>query len=202
MSKDWTGNSKTTFSVLGSSNHSERDRADHDYYATDPVAIDLLKQTGFFRGVKNIWEPACGGGHLSKRMLDLGYKVTSTDLYYHGYGVSDLDFLSIPEISGYDAIVTNPPYKYALEFCRKSIELGVPKVAMFLKLTFLEGVKRHKFFEKNPPRYIAVSVNRIQCALNGDPDEFKKSSAACYAWFIWEKGYTGKPEILWIKKDN
>lgn len=202
MSKDWTGNSKTTFSVLGSSNHSERDRADHDYYATDPVAIDLLKQTGFFRGVKNIWEPACGGGHLSKRMLDLGYKVTSTDLYYHGYGISDLDFLSIPEISGYDAIVTNPPYKYALEFCRKSVELGVSKVAMFLKLTFLEGVKRHKFFEKNPPRYIAVSVNRIQCALNGDPDEFRKSSAACYAWFIWEKGYTGKPEILWIKKDN
>ena len=25
-----------------------------------------------------------------------------------------------------------------------------------------------------------------------------KSSAACYAWFVWEKGYTGKPEIDWI----
>lgn len=202
MSKDWTGNSKTTFSVLGSSRHSKRDRAEHDYYATDPIAIDLLKQTGFFKGVKNIWEPACGGGHLSKRMEEFGYNVTSTDLYEHKYGETGVDFLSIKEKPDFDAIVTNPPYKYALEFCKKSIELKVPKVAMFLKLTFLEGSKRLKFFEKHPPKYVAVCVNRLQCALNGDPEEFKKSSAACYAWFIWENGYKGKPKILWIKKNS
>lgn len=73
-------------------------------------------------------------------------------------------------------------------------------VCMFLKLTFLEGVGRQELFQKHPPRTVAVFTRRIQVARNGDPEMFKKSSAACYAWFIWEKGYTGKPEIVWINK--
>ncbi len=26
----------------------------------------------------------------------------------------------------------------------------------------------------------------------------KESSAVCYAWFVWEKGYTGLPQVDWI----
>ena len=200
MSKDWTGNKTTTFSTLGASNHSSHKREKHDYYATDPVAIDMLAQTGFFDGVRTVWEPACGGGHLAKRMAELGMEVYASDLYNQGYGVYGVDFLETQSVDGEDAVVTNPPYKYALEFCRKCVELGVSKFAMFLKLTFLEGAKRKAFFEQYPPRYVAVCVNRIQCALNGDPEMFAESSAACYAWFIWKKRYHGAPEIKWITK--
>ncbi len=42
MPKDWTGNRKTTFVTLGASNHSNHDRAENDYYATEPKAIDFL----------------------------------------------------------------------------------------------------------------------------------------------------------------
>ena len=202
MAKDWTGNKATTFVTLGASNHSEHEREKHDYYATDPIAVDMLAQTGFFNGVEKVWEPACGEGHLSKRMIEMGLNVHSTDLFDHGFGNTGLDFLAIPDACGFDAIVTNPPYKYALEFCQKCVDLGAPKFAMFLKLTFLEGQKRQPFFAQHPPRYVAVCVNRVQCALNGDADMFAKSSAACYAWFIWEKGYKGKPEILWIAKEK
>ena len=31
MSKDWTGNKKTTFVTLGASNHTDHERAEHDY---------------------------------------------------------------------------------------------------------------------------------------------------------------------------
>ena len=92
-----------------------------------------------------------------------------------------------------------PPYKYALEFRQKALEL-IPvgnKVAFFLKLTFLEGQKRRKFFEKNPPKVVYVSSARLNCAKNGDFDAYK-SSAMAYAWFVWEKGFTGKPVIEWI----
>lgn len=203
MDKDWTGNSRTTFSVLGASNHSDYERQEHDYYATDPVAVDMLAQTGFFDGVKTVWEPACGGGHLAERMKKW-VNVISTDKYAYGYKVTGLkDFLAGDNVfANVDAIVTNPPYKYALEFCEKCIKLGVPRFAMFLKLTFLEGSKRQEFFKKYPPRYVAVCVNRVQCALNGDPEMFAKSSAACYAWFIWEKGYKGRPEIMWVTKGD
>jgi hypothetical protein len=42
----------------------------------------------------------------------------------------------------------------------------------------------------------------LQCAKNGDFETYKKGvgSAMCYAWFIWEKGYKGKPEIDYINK--
>ena len=26
----------------------------------------------------------------------------------------------------------------------------------------------------------------------------KESSAVCYCWFVWEKGYKGKPTVDWI----
>lgn len=201
MDKDWTGNKATTYAVLGASNHVDHDRAEHDYYATDPIAIKMLNKTDFFDGVNTIWEPAAGGGHLVRAMRDLGLNVIASDKYSHeGIELDAIwDFLNDNPIKC-DAIVTNPPYKYALEFCERAIENGPKKVAMFLKLTFLEGQKRQKFFQDHPPRYVAVCVNRVQCALNGDKEMFSKSSAACYAWFIWEKDYKGRPEILWVVK--
>lgn len=201
MTKDWTGDQSSVFCTLGASNHSNLKRVQHDYYATDPLAVDLLyQQTPFFKGVSSVYEPACGGGHLARRLEELGFEVRATDLYDHGYGESGMDFLSLNSISE-DVIVTNPPYKYALEFCQHAVLL-CPKVAMFLKLTFLESQRRLAFFQKCPPRYVAVFSQRMQCARNGDEVAFSQPSAACYAWFIWERGYKGNPEILWINKNK
>ena len=201
MSKDWTGNKASTFATLGASNHVEHDRGAHDYYATDPIAVDMLAQTGFLDDKNTIWECACGGGHLAKRLKELGKEVIATDLYDYGLegAKSGVDFLQIKDGEKCDAIITNPPYKYAQEFCEKATKL-CPNVAMFLKLTFLEGAKRQPFFKANPPKYVAVCVNRVQCAINGDKEMFSKSSAACYAWFIWGGEHKGNPEILWINK--
>lgn len=194
--KDWSGNKKSTFVTLGASSHSTSTRQEHDYYATSPEAIDALHTIMPLKNLE-IWEPACGGGHLSKRMEDFEAVVTSTDLYDRGYGDSGIDFFSTETLLA-PVIVTNPPYKYATEFLEHAIELGADKVAMFLKLTFLEGQKRRKLFERYPPKTVAVFSKRVQVAINGDPEMFKKSSAACYAWFIWEKGYQGKPEVVWL----
>jgi hypothetical protein len=61
MSKDWTGNGRNSiYSTLGASSHSDYDRAENDYYATSPTAIDKLFAVHKFD--QSIWEPACGGG--------------------------------------------------------------------------------------------------------------------------------------------
>lgn len=44
----------------GFTSHSNLERQPDDYYATDPVAIDLLLKQEQFNS--NIWECACGGG--------------------------------------------------------------------------------------------------------------------------------------------
>ncbi len=195
MNRDWTGNKKATFVTLGASSHSTTARQEDDYYATDPITVGELLSVEQFNGT--IWEPSCGEGHLSKELEKAGYEVVSTDLIDRGYGTGGVDFFKQDKLLG-DNIITNPPYKYATEAVKHSIQLGADKTAMFLKLTFLEGKARNKLFKQYPPKKVWVYSSRRQVAINGDPEMFKKSSAAAYAWFVWEKDYKGTPEIGWI----
>lgn len=194
--KDWTGNSKSTYVTLGASNHTNHDRAAGDYYATDPaMAVQLMQLEALY----NVWEPACGAGHLAEEIKKAKRLGKATDLYDRGYkyGESGIDFLAA-KLPWKGDIVTNPPYKYALEFTQHALTL-IPqgyKVCMFLKLTFLESQARYQFFKDFPPCRIYVSVKRAQCGMNG---VFEGSSAACYAWFVWEKGSICKfPRLAWF----
>lgn len=146
----------------------------------------------------DIWECACGEGHLSERLEEHGYNVLSTDLIDRGFGRGGVDFLKQTYNFKGD-IITNPPYKYATEFVYKALDLinDGNKVAMFLKLLFLEGKARKQLFKKHPPRTIYVSSSRLLCAMNGDFITYK-SSAVAYAWFVWEKGYKGPTMVKWI----
>lgn len=182
------------FRTLGASNHSSSKREEFDYYATDPIAIELLLQYETFNN--NIWECACGEGHISKVLKNFGYNVYSTDLINRGYQDDQIDFLNTYMMFNGD-IITNPPFKHAQKFVEKALSLVNygSKVAMFLRLTFLEGKKRKKLFIEQPFKKIYIFSSRIQCGKNGI---FKGSSVVAYAWFIWEKGYSGKPTIEWI----
>lgn len=194
--KDWTGNTNSIYVTMGASNHSNLDREENDFYATEPKAIELLLDLEKFDN--NIWECACGEGHLSKELVKKGYNVKSTDLINRGYGRGGVDFLKCKDVF-YGDIITNPPYKYAKEFVYKAIDL-IPtgnKVIMFLKVQFLEGKARKELFKTNPPKKIYISSSRLNCAKNGEFEKYP-SSAIAYAWFIWEKGYSGETVVRWF----
>ena len=117
--------------------------------------------------------------------------------------VDKLNFLSPANNARWDGhIVTNPPYSKGLDIVAKALSL-VPdgrKVAMFLKVTFLEGKERRKLFESCPPKTVWVSSSRILCAKNGDFERMKAGggSAVAYAWYVWEKGYKGDTAVKWF----
>ena len=194
---DWTGNQISSFVCNGASNHSDKERQSDDYYATEPKAVtELLKHESF---CKDVWECAVGGGHIAQVLSDNGYIVECSDIIDRGYPETKLmDFLEFDNSNQKD-IITNPPYKFAKEFVLHALEIsgGGVKVAMFLKLTFLEGQARKSLFEKYPPRTVYVFSKRVKCAKDGD-FENTPSSAVAYAWFIWEKGFQGKTELRWI----
>lgn len=197
MAQDWTGNSRSTYSTLGASNHSSEDRQEDDFYATDPKAVEALLKVEKFSHY--ILEPACGMGHISHTLEQAGYEVISQDKIYRGYGLKETkDFFGIEKIMKID-IITNPPYKYAAEFVEHALDIvdEDSKVAMFLKLTFLESVKRLKLFKKYPPQTVYVFSKRQVCAKNGDFDA-ANTAAVAYAWFVWKKGFTGDPVIKWL----
>lgn len=197
---DWTGNATSIYATHGASNHSDSERAELDYYATDPEAVEALLSVERFDHY--ILEPACGGCHISKVLIDNGFDVESFDIVNRTslYQTGVRDFLEFnPKPRNSRDIITNPPYKYAAEFAEHALDISqeTVKVAMFLKLTFLEGAKRKRLFDKYPPKKIYVFRNRIDCWKNGIRPN-KPSKAVCYAWFVWEKGFMGLPKISWI----
>lgn len=191
------GTNEDIYRMLGASSHTESERQKEDYYATYPLAVEKLLKNEEFN--EHIWECACGEGHISKVLRKHGYNVFSTDIINRGYGDDTYDFLSGDVNKFYGDIITNPPYKQAQEFIEEALNV-IPygnKVAMLLRLQFLEGKKRRELYKYNPPKRIYVFSGRIPCAKNGDFGEANRSAVA-YAWFVWEKGFQGEPVIRWI----
>ena len=195
MSKDWTGNSKAAIAGIAPSNHSLKNRESDDFYATDPKAVDMLCNLEKFS--QTILEPACGQGHIAKALKSHGYKVLAYDLIDRGYGTTGIDFLALEKQNINADVITNPPYKLAQEFVEKAMSVIAPghKVAMFLKLTFLETARRRELFKKYPPKTVYVASQRIACWPNGKPTT---QSMVCYAWFVWEKGFSGDTILKWF----
>lgn len=177
-----------TFITMGA-NGLVSNREENDFYATEPKATELLLEKETFN--KNILEPCVGMGHIRDVLVSNGYSVTATDLIYRGVDdIKQEDVFDIKEFNG--DIITNPPYKIALPILKHRLDI-IPegnKIAMFLKVLFLEGKERKKFFEENPPKVIYVASGRLNCAKNGEFDKYP-SSAVAYAWFVFEKGYKG-----------
>jgi len=186
------------FTVIGASNHAIEERELYDFYATEPKATELLLKLEKFD--KNIWECACGMGHISKVLEKHGYNVKSTDLIDRGYGQAGVDFLSIDILYWEGDIITNPPYKYSQEFIEKALQIikNGNKVAMFLPIQFLEGKKRKYLFKTHPIKTVYVSSSRLNCSKNGDFEKYGFNSARDYAWFIWEKVYDGETILKWF----
>ena len=193
MEKKFNKNFRTVRGCLGARNETTDDREEYDYYATEPKAIEWLMKIENLD--KNIWECACGEGHLAKPLIRAGYNVKCTDIIDRGFGIGGVDFLKENEPYNGD-IVTNPPYSQALKFIKHALSLvgDGQKVIMFLKVQFMEGQKRKSFFENTPPKTIWVSSSRIKCGKNG----IFKNSMMAFAWYIWEKGYHGPTVLKWF----
>ena len=180
-----------------------RERAEDDYYATPHIATEMLLDNVSFSG--NFLEPCVGGGHIADVIKKYyNSEVFGCDLVDRGYSTTFVaDFLTQEFDRKFDNIVTNPPYSLAQEFLEKGMEVinDNGKIAMFLKIQFLEGAKRKEMFSKYPPKYIYVFSKRQNPWRNGSSvDEKGKpwSSTMCFAWFIWEKGFKGEPIVRWI----
>jgi len=124
------------------------------------------------------------GGNLSKELTKLGYDVTkNTDLFDRGFGTIGVDFLECTDV--FDGnIITNPPFTLLNEFILKGIELASNKLYIFGRIQTVESVGRwNSIFKNYKPAYICPFVKRIKCYTRTHEI---KSSAVCYAWFIWD----------------
>jgi hypothetical protein len=167
-------------------------RPEDDFYPTPPEATMRLMEVEDFTGF--VWEPACGDGSMSRVLKDF-IGVVSTDLIDRGYGSCGIDFLAETRLRAQN-IVTNPPYRLAQKFAEHGLELGVRKMALLLKLNFLEGQSRSKFLALSPLKHVWVFRKRLTMTRNGE--RVRNSGMIAYAWFVWENGYDESPKIGWL----
>lgn len=185
--------SHNVYITLGASNHTDKERHRDDLYCTHPDATKKLLDVERF-SVK-IWEPCDGLGHISDVLIENGYNVRRSDLYTRGRDIEQLDFLSNGDEWNGD-IITNPPYSCATKMVRKALSVVAEgyKVAMWLRILYLESAERKRLFEEFPPVRVWISSRRIPCGKEG---KFG-ASAQGYAWFIWQKGHYGETILKWF----
>lgn len=179
-------------SIVGSS-RKNGDREANDFYPTPSYAVESLLERESFEG--EVWECACGEGDISETLINKGFKVYSSDLIDRGYG-NQGDFLNSNRKT--NNIITNPPYKLALDFVLKAKECSSDKIAMFLKTVWLESESRYEMFQDRnfPLKTVYQFSKRVSLYKNGT--KMKNSGMIAYAWYVWDKNYKGKPTIEWI----
>ena len=175
-------------SIVGFSN----DRAESDYYPTPQSTTRALMEREGFDGL--VWECACGDGRMAEVIKEYNPIYASDIREDLGYGDGGFDFLlqnrTVPNI------ITNPPYKLAQQFLERALVLAEAKIAMLLKLVFLESASRYNLLKSSPLQTVYVFSKRQKIYKNGDVG--KNSGLIAYAWFVWDKDYNGKPTIEWI----
>lgn len=183
--------------IAARSNDDNYSREKNDFYPTPERATLALLGAESFEG--DIWEPACGDGAISKPFEAAGHRVVSSDLVDRGYGEARIDFL-MEYLSRAPNVVTNPPFKLAVPFVRKALELTTAKVAMLLKIAFLEGIERGELFRTTPLARVHVFSQRLAFVPGGSDPARKLDGGGmmAFAWFVWDHAYKGRPEIHWL----
>lgn len=204
--KEWNGNKKSVRVMNGDAHNP--DRAEADYYTTDPAAVEEFLELAFpsycntFKHPYVVWEPACGCGNISKVLKKRFEKVISTDLYDRGYGDNyftlkngqkvhqPIDFLQTTSLPDpyIKMIITNPQYSLSDEFIQHALDL-LPEDGDYialLNINYLAGKKRFETIYKNGYlQQVYIYTHRINCYKNNQPTGH--SSPVNYGWFCFSK---------------
>tara|TARA_R110002020_G_C16027418_1_gene752555 strand:+ start:23 stop:562 length:540 start_codon:yes stop_codon:yes gene_type:complete len=167
-------------------NH-DKNRVKNDFYPTPfNATYELLEKEKL---LDPIYECACGDGAISKVLIEKGYEVYSSDLIDRGYGEVGVDFLKSTD-KRFNTIITNPPFNLSTEFTLKALELSQRYVIFLNKLSFLEGIKRRQtLFNRGHLKTVYVFTKRLK---------FGGSGLMAFAWYIFDKQYSGTAELKWI----
>lgn len=167
-------------------------RQKDDYYGTPAWVTRLLIEREWFAGP--VWEPACGHGLIAEELKASGIGVVATDLVDRGYGTHGVDFLLEQRLLAPN-VATNPPFKLAREFAQHALNLGAAKVALLLKLAFMQGADRSPWLFASGLRKVIVVSRRITFDAGPGRDPFTSNFVDGYGWFIWHAGHRGPAEL-------
>jgi len=183
-----------------------------DFFPTPPWATRALLEdvllAVFGESIEGlqVWEPACGEGHISGVLEEYGAKVAATDIFdYSLDGRSPpgwrgtTDFLDPDQGGSPDWIITNTPFgPVALEMALKALRLTKRGLALFVRQQWLETPGRYeRLFKDQPPAIYAQFVERVP--LHKGRWEPEGDTLTAYCWLVWFPGRAAAgTRMIWI----
>jgi hypothetical protein len=190
----------TRHSAVQPGTHPHVDRG-ADLYSTPACAVRALMQAEQLP--PRIWEPAAGRGAIVQVLRGHGHAVIASDLIDHGFELHFVgDFLEQTRLpAGCECIVTNPPFKIVDRFIAHALDLS-PRVIVLARLALLESTRRTEILERRGLARLHVFRNRLPMMHRDGWTGPRASSATAYAWFVWERGYSGSVIVDRISHDS
>jgi predicted RNA methylase len=173
-----------------------------DFFPTPPWATRALVECVLDHEVRdtNVWEPACGQGHMAEVLREYGCTVLASDVHpyvwpsmapakasYHALGSFVGEGADVFEpTESFDWIITNPPFNLAVEFAERALALSERGVALLVRSAWLEGGDRYtRLFSKREPNIVAQFCERVPMVKGRwDPTA---STATSYCWVVWDR---------------
>ena len=112
----------------------------NDFYQTPSYAVEPLLK--YIPKEWSVWDCACGQFNIVNFFRNNGYASEGNDIIID----ESADFL-LCEYTGYDCIVTNPPFSLKTQFLEVASALGKP-FAFLMNLTSLETQRRQVVYKK------------------------------------------------------
>ena len=166
-----------------------------DLYETPPVAVRALLRVEQLP--RRIWEPAAGRGAIVNVLRAAGHEVLASDISDYGDPThfANRDFLAETKLpAGVEVILSNPPFRIVERFTAHALNL-CPRVILLLRLAFLESERRRGILEGRGLARVHIFRKRLPMMHRDGWNGRKANSGMAFAWFIWDRAYTGPTTI-------
>lgn len=173
-----------------------------DWYIEPDWSDDALFAAVHFHGL--VVDPCCGSGRVLDAAARAGLKTFGRDIKDRGASARhEFEIGDFFENFGlYENIACNPPYKYDERFVDQAVKCCTGITAVLLRAQWANAGARSRWLASLPLRWVLALAPRpsmppgavIVAGINpsgGQQD---------YAWFVFERGYAGKPEFGWARR--
>ena len=183
------------------------ERDSRDFYGTPDWATRAILPHLSALGCDLVVDPCCGAGAIldvvGKEWPDVACvgleldDVLAAEARTRGHQVHRRDALDAPSWGKWarwkhPLVLTNPPYKLAIDFVQRAIDEMFDAggaIVMLLRLNWLASQKRAKWMRQFTP---SVHVLPRRPPFTGDG----KTDATDYGWMIWQRGRAPTVSIL------
>ena len=177
----------------------------YDFYETPKwateKAIKAMLRDGILSKKEYVYEPCVGAGAITGVLEKYEFEnIEASDIQTADYikGMKGVDVYEV-EDNACDVVITNPPYNLMTKgnMLAEFQRIAEKKVILLLNIFYLSSKERKQMLKNSNLRHIYIHSDRVTMFPYGQ-ERPKNGGTKMYAWYVWDKEYTGKPTLSWI----